>query len=117
MSGGRAARLTVIPHHCAPRGEAVTLLKGAERQRFLAYLQRLCAIVPDEDEVARIFDAWCARWIRSGGLAGLAQPPRQICGLCRRPLKLRIAHPPTAVRHRASAAVGSVWHPMMVALI
>ena len=74
FAGGRAARLTVIPHHCAPCGEAVTLLRGAERRRFLAYLQRLCTIVPDEKEVARIFDAWCARWIRSGGLAGLAQP-------------------------------------------
>lgn len=63
FSAGRAVRLEVIPHHCLPRAERVTLLQGEERERFLAYLNKLSRIAADEAEVRKYFDAWCLRGI------------------------------------------------------
>jgi poly-gamma-glutamate synthesis protein (capsule biosynthesis protein) len=77
LARGKACALEVVPYTFGPSAERVVLLRGNERKSFLAYVQHLSHIIPDEEEVRRYWDAWCA--MQGPGvlkfLCGVTWPP------------------------------------------
>lgn len=73
FTAGKAMKLEVIPHHCAPHAEQVSLLRGEEREKFLIYLDHISHIITDHREVKKYFDAWCMKNI-NGYFARLGIP-------------------------------------------
>ena len=39
--------------------EGLYLLKGAEKESFMKYINELCAPIGDDDKLQEYFDAWC----------------------------------------------------------
>ncbi|OGV55943.1 MAG: hypothetical protein A2017_07695 [Lentisphaerae bacterium GWF2_44_16] len=73
FSGTRATGLQVIPHHCMPHGEKVTLLEGSAREDFIKYLNFISEIIKSPDEVRKYYNAWCARSIDGGYFSRLGK--------------------------------------------
>ncbi len=74
FSDSRAVSLQVIPHHCMPHGEKVTLLEGTERAGFFKYLSYISEIIKIPDEVRKYYNAWCARSVDGGYFSRLGKP-------------------------------------------
>jgi poly-gamma-glutamate synthesis protein (capsule biosynthesis protein) len=73
FSGSQAVSLQVVPHHCIPHAEKVTLLKGTDRENFFKYLNFISDIIKSPDEVEKYYKAWCMRTI-DGYFSVLSRP-------------------------------------------
>ena len=60
FAAGVASSLDVIPTTFAPTAEVISPLTGANRTRFVRYLDYLSQVIVDPAEMNRYWDAWCA---------------------------------------------------------
>ena len=46
--------------HLSPDKSAIRLLEGAEKEKYLGYLEYLSKIITDEKEINHLWGGWCA---------------------------------------------------------
>ena len=51
--------LTLHPYRFSADGDAMTLFTGEERERVLAYIEEISALIADREELTRYFEGWC----------------------------------------------------------
>ncbi|MDW7657580.1 MAG: CapA family protein [Bacillota bacterium] len=56
---GPQTSLSVHPYRFSPEGDKITLLTGAEKDRFLNYLDRISAVIADPQELQKHYEGWC----------------------------------------------------------
>ena len=62
---GKPVTYRVIPYHLTDEGRRLHVFQGEEREKMLAYIDRLSDLLHDPDETQRLYDAWCiacGRW-------------------------------------------------------
>lgn len=65
--GKEGISFEIIPYRFDMEG--VYLLKGAEKEKFMKYIDELCAPINDDDKLQEYFDAWCTM----SGIGGYAK--------------------------------------------
>ena len=58
---GKPVTYRVIPYHLKENGELLHVFEGEERDKMLAYIDKLSAIIQDPEATQRFYDAWCTR--------------------------------------------------------
>ena len=56
---GRKPALALHPYQEEPDLSCIRLLQGEKKEKMLAYIEKLSAIIPDERALRRYFDGWC----------------------------------------------------------
>lgn len=57
---GERLSLRAIPYRFDPDATFVEPFEGEERERMLAYIDRLSAIIPDDARLVALYNAWCS---------------------------------------------------------
>ena len=58
---GKPVTFRVIPYQLRDEGRLIHVFEGEEREKMMAYIDRLSAIIQDPKETQRLYDAWCVR--------------------------------------------------------
>ena len=69
---GKPITFRLIPYHLVDEGKLLHVFEGEEKEKMLAYIDKLSAIIRDRKETQRFYDAWCTR----SGLSYLRAKPK-----------------------------------------
>ena len=58
---GKPVTFRLIPYHLVDEGRLLHVFEGEEKEKMLAYIDKLSAIIQDPHEVQRFYDAWCTK--------------------------------------------------------
>lgn len=59
LEKGKQATLALHPYRLMNESNTLHLFTGAEKEEILTYIEKISALIADEDELQKYFDAWC----------------------------------------------------------
>ena len=59
LEKGKQATLALHPYHLDPETKRLRVYEGEEKAEVLRYVERISAVIDDEEELQKYFDAWC----------------------------------------------------------
>ncbi len=69
---GKPVTFRLIPYHLVDEGRLLHVFEGEEKEKMLAYIDKLSALIQDPKETQRFYDAWCTK----SGLMYLRAKPK-----------------------------------------
>ena len=74
---GKPVTFKLIPYHLKENGELLHVFEGEDREKMMAYIDTLSAIIQDPEKTQRLYDAWCTR----NGISHLRYLPTMTDGM------------------------------------